>query len=85
MLTTENRQVKHGVNILRPLEVVQLLEKVAATHCRDHQKGNREARKGNNKAEATAKRVALVMGTESDGHTGSCRSPRRGPQRQRGT
>ncbi|TEA29960.1 hypothetical protein DBR06_SOUSAS11010030, partial [Sousa chinensis] len=36
---------------------VQLLKKVAVIHCRDHQKGNMEVIKGNNKVDTTAKRA----------------------------
>ena len=49
MLTAENKQVKHGLNILRLPEAAHLLEKVAVIHCRGHQTGNMEIIKGNNK------------------------------------
>lgn len=57
--TEETKQVKYGLNILRLLEVVQLLKNVAVIHCRGHQKGNAEAIKGNNKVDTAAKGVAL--------------------------
>ena len=59
MLTAEKKQVKHGLNILRLLEAVQLLKKVVVIHWRGHQKGNTEVIKGNSKADATAKRAVL--------------------------
>ena len=39
MLIVKNKQVKHGLNILKLLEAVQLLKKVAVSHCRAHQRG----------------------------------------------
>ena len=59
MLNEENKQVKHGLNILRLLEAVQLPIKVAVIHCRSHPKWDAEVIKGNNKEDTTAKRVAL--------------------------
>ena len=57
MLTAENKQVKHGLNILKLLETVQLPKKVAVIHCRGHQKGDAEEIKGNNKVDTTARRT----------------------------
>ena len=63
MLTVENKQVKHGLNLLRLLEVVQLLKKVAMIHCWGHQKRDAEVKKGNNKVDTIAKRPALELVT----------------------
>ena len=59
MLITKNKQVKHGLSILKLLEAVQLPKYVIVIHCRGHQKGNAEVIKGNNKADTTTKRAAL--------------------------
>ena len=58
ILTAENKQVKHGLSILKLLEAVQFPNSVAVIRCRGHQKGGAEVIKGN-KADATAKRAAL--------------------------
>ena len=55
--------MKHGLSILKFLEAVQLPKKVAVIHCRGHQKGDAEGIKGNDKADATAKRVASELVT----------------------
>ena len=59
MLTVENKQMKHGLSILKLLEAVQLPEKVAVIHWGSHQKVGAEVIKGNNKVDATARRAAL--------------------------
>ena len=56
--TTENKQVKHGLNILKLLDAVQLPKKTAVIYCRGHQKDDAEVIKGNNKVDATTKRAA---------------------------
>lgn len=63
MFTTENKQVKHGLNTLRLLEAVQLLNKVAVMHSKGHHEGNAEIIKGKNKADETVKSVALKLVT----------------------
>ena len=49
----------NGDQILRLLEAVHLATEVSASHCKGHQKGNREVARGNQAADQAAKREAL--------------------------
>lgn len=51
--------MKCGLSILKLLEIVQLPKKVAAIHCRGHNKCDAEVIKGNKK---TDKRAQLTKG-----------------------
>ena len=58
-LTTRGSPVKYGDQILRLLEAVPLPAKVSVSHCKGHQKGNREVAQGDQKADQASKRAAL--------------------------
>lgn len=58
MLNVEKEQGKHGLNILRLLEAVQFLKQVTVIHCKGSSK-RPEVKKGNNEADAAAKRAVL--------------------------
>ena len=51
--------IKYGDQILRLLEAVPLPAKVSVSHCKGHQKGNREVAQGDQKADQASKRAAL--------------------------
>ncbi|XP_053866169.1 uncharacterized protein LOC128826738 isoform X1 [Malaclemys terrapin pileata] len=60
MLTAQGSPVKHGFQILRLLEVVQLPLAVAVVHCKAHQKEDQDVTKGNARADRETKRAATL-------------------------
>uniref|UniRef100_A0A674JFD2 RNase H type-1 domain-containing protein n=1 Tax=Terrapene triunguis TaxID=2587831 RepID=A0A674JFD2_9SAUR len=58
MLTAQGSPVKHGPQILRLLEAVQLPSEVAVIHCKAHQREDQDVAKGNARADREAKRAA---------------------------
>ena len=55
---SNHREIQYGKEMHRRLEAVQKPKEAAVVHCRTHPKGNSEITKGNNLADAAAKRVA---------------------------
>ncbi|XP_039356416.1 protein NYNRIN-like [Mauremys reevesii] len=60
MLKAEGSPVKHGTQILRLLEAVQLPSEVAVVHCKAHQREDQDVAKGNARADREAKRAATL-------------------------
>ncbi|XP_032645002.2 uncharacterized protein LOC116829964 [Chelonoidis abingdonii] len=60
LLTAQGSPVKHGLQILRLLEAVQLPSEAAVMHCRAHQKENHSINQGNARADREAKRAATL-------------------------
>ncbi|XP_030407236.1 uncharacterized protein LOC115645997 [Gopherus evgoodei] len=60
LLTAQGSPVKHGLQILRLLEAIQLPLEVAVMHCRAHQKEDHSVNRGNARADREAKRVATL-------------------------
>ncbi|XP_053882488.1 uncharacterized protein LOC128836328 [Malaclemys terrapin pileata] len=60
MLTAQGSPVKHGAQILRLLEAVQLPSAVAVVHCKAHQREDQDVSKGNARADREAKRAATL-------------------------
>uniref|UniRef100_A0A674J3X5 RNase H type-1 domain-containing protein n=1 Tax=Terrapene triunguis TaxID=2587831 RepID=A0A674J3X5_9SAUR len=60
MLTAQGSPVKHGSQILRLLEAVQLPSAVAVVHCKVHQREDQDVTKGNARADKEAKRAATL-------------------------
>ena len=58
-LTTRGSPIKHGDQILRPLEAVHLPTEVSVSHCKGHQTGSIVVAQGNQAASQAAKRAAL--------------------------
>ncbi|XP_058032621.1 uncharacterized protein LOC131195016 [Ahaetulla prasina] len=61
MLTAGGKDIKYGSHILRLLDSVWAPREVAIMHCRGHQKGVSDIDRGNNKADRTARSVALAF------------------------
>nr|XP_042699420.1 uncharacterized protein LOC122172489 [Chrysemys picta bellii] len=55
MSTAQNSPVKHGPQILRLLDAVQLPTMVAVVHCKAHQKGDQDMARGNARADREAR------------------------------
>ena len=61
LLTSNKKEIKHGVEILKLLEAVQVPLQVAVMHCPEHQKEDTEMAGGSNLAERAAKEAAKGM------------------------
>ena len=57
-MNSQGKNIKHAEEILKLLEAVQLLEKVAIMHIKAHQKMSSELEKGNKLVDREAKQVA---------------------------
>ncbi|XP_034625181.1 protein NYNRIN-like, partial [Trachemys scripta elegans] len=66
MLTAQGSPVKHGPQILRLLEAVQLPSEVAVIHCKAHQREDQDVAKGNARADREAKRAATLEPQEAE-------------------
>ncbi|XP_024077342.2 uncharacterized protein LOC112122869, partial [Terrapene carolina triunguis] len=66
MLTAQSSPVKHGSQILRLLEAVQLPSAVAVVHCKAHQKEEQDVARGNARADREAKRAATLEPLEAE-------------------
>ncbi|KAM7077971.1 uncharacterized protein J5F26_016160 [Ciconia maguari] len=59
LLSSHGTPIKYGTEIMKLLQAVLQPKEVAIMHCKAHQKGNNEIRKGNRKADQLAKEAAL--------------------------
>lgn len=55
---SHGKQIRHSVEILRLLEAIKLLNRVAVMHCRGRQRGDTDQEKGNRLADLVAERAA---------------------------
>ncbi|KAG6932659.1 hypothetical protein G0U57_020933 [Chelydra serpentina] len=66
MLTAQGSPVKHGLQILRLLEAVQLPSAVAVVHCKAHQREDRDVARVNARADREAKQAATLEPLEAE-------------------
>nr|XP_042707701.1 uncharacterized protein LOC122173861 [Chrysemys picta bellii] len=66
MSTAQNSPVKHGPQILRLLDAVQLPTMVAVVHCKAHRKGDQDVARGNARADREARRAATLEPLEAE-------------------
>ncbi|XP_065436684.1 uncharacterized protein LOC135980706 [Chrysemys picta bellii] len=66
MLTAQGSPVKHGPQILRLLEAVQLPSAVAVVHHKAHQREDQDVAKGDARADREAKRAATLEPQEAE-------------------
>ncbi|KAG6940355.1 hypothetical protein G0U57_017494 [Chelydra serpentina] len=66
MLTAQGSPGKHGLQILRLLEAVQLPSAVVVVHCKAHQREDRDVARGNARADREAKQAATLEPLEAE-------------------